>query len=898
MKLPIEKGAGPSSPNIAAINAASPVTSTTTKGDQLKRQKLQRVFEGDAAARRKTGNANATVDYIKLRLRLKEENLPKTSVSEKIKRKLHIGEQRTTRSSLVDETQKKYIEGVLGRDPKLTEERKAWRTPALVEWMHTGLGRGLGLLGAVGAHQLHGNAGGAMLHQGLGYGPQAPITGLGRIASEIWQILLNDGGKPKLPPSVQNAPGLKAVRKGLKEVTAELKNDNATLRAAIAAATALDAPRGDIEALRQLLADFGHGHDRIAGPDGQYIARWAAFKRQYMGKRWGGAVSMLAGSVATPLNATVPLAGKLAHVATLLLQVPAGYADFMKDKDYTLRTAAKKIDLTVLLKEDRRDKPLDKIEPDDIDVTTASKFYEEKPQAVIAVTREIYRHKLAELMFARRKLTKEIDAEKFTIRFVPDALTPSGAVSDKCKQEQLAQKTRKRATLDEKIAALKKEIGHFERGETDEIDLQGRIGKAMTDPWYFFRKGTSARVHNKVGEFWAQAFQRLGNNFQMLSSVGEIGIIVEILGEVYGQEFVNEGLAALAGQAHHEVSAEAAAIGVMAAEVVAGINAGTTVIAARDHKDAVDRKKLAVPEWIRKGLVPGQLQDQLEDALKKGALSHKKKEKIAQADGGDGATPPDPKRKKKMEKVLDDWTDLKERVQKMREDWIINDILDKDGRLIVVDLTDSAACYRENVPLLRRTLRVAKAIPAGLFSAPMLAWEGLKTRRSRSDAMEQVAEFEQLAGYAKEVMQRHAPMENLKLPEVDDAVFETRPERAEQEAARIANQLTAFHPDELADLDENRKRSAREALQDLQNQIGRLMLDTKITIYLKPRTVDDFNKAQEDLATIAATVAERLALVAPDPGAPSTHAGGKASRPAGRRLYGPDENGDVIDMAE
>ena len=377
---------------------------------------------------------------------------------------------------------------------------------------------------------------------------------------------------------------------------------NAALRNAIATASANNASDEDRAALKALRDKTEQEKNKIDEANKKYTYRFAAFKRQYFGKRGSGVVSVIAGSVAGPLYATVPGAGVAVQAATVPLQMVAGSVDYMKDKSYTLRTATKKVDISSLLKEESRNKPLSEIEENDIDVTTASKFYEEQPQAILAVTREIYQHKLAELMYTQRKLTKEIREEKFTIKFVPDKLTPGAKLIPKgMMQGHMKEKEKKCAEIEEKIKKLKKEIGHFERRETDQIDLDGRIGKALTSSWYFVRKGTSARSNNKIGEFWAQTLQRIGNNFQMLSSVGEVAILGDILGAEYGSKFVEDGLHSLEGDGPHNSATEGAAVGMLASQVFSGLNAGITVIPARDYKDVVDRKKLAVPAWMKRG---------------------------------------------------------------------------------------------------------------------------------------------------------------------------------------------------------------------------------------------------------------------------------------------------------
>ena len=181
--------------------------------ETVKREKISRIFEGEKKAKDRKGNAAATLDY--LRLRVEAEALPKTSVTTKIKQKLHIGPKKDTKTSKVDEAQKKYIEGVLGRDPRLKEEKSGWRKAASVEGLHTVTGRVLSLVGGTGGMQMHTSLGKTLFHQVPGYAVQAPIAGWGRIASEIWQVQLNDGGKPKLPPYCTECTWLEGGAQGV-----------------------------------------------------------------------------------------------------------------------------------------------------------------------------------------------------------------------------------------------------------------------------------------------------------------------------------------------------------------------------------------------------------------------------------------------------------------------------------------------------------------------------------------------------------------------------------------------------------------------------------------------------------------------------------------------------------
>ena len=713
------------------------------KKDQAKRQRIQNVFDGARKAAMHEGSAKTTLDFLWTRERAQQ--YPKTSATTKIKQKLGFSPKTETRTSLINEATKQYVAGVLGLPADLKEQKKGWRRAASVEFLHTSVGRLLSLITGVGSLGIDSELARAVLHQTIGYGPQAPVTGFGRMVSEIWQIQLNDGGKPKLPPQVQNAPELKEVRKGMKAVKQALRDTNPELRAAIEAASAPGALPEALKNLENLRDKVSIEKSKIDELSKKYIWRFAAFKRQYMGKRWGGAVSAFAGSVAAPLSFTIPPAGIAAQAtATFVLQPVAGYADFMKDKYYTLRTAAKKIELSDLLKKESRGKSLDEITEDDIDIRMASKLYEQKPQAILAVTREIYRHKLAELMAAQRKLRADIESENYA-QCLPPMLFDQKAKKEKALQD-----------VNDKIENLKIQIGHFERGEVDQIDPDQTIGKALHDSWYFFKKGVSARYNNKVGEFWAQTFQRLGNNFQMLSSIGAMALVTDILNNLYGHDMIKDGIASLEGHEAHDVNvnAEIAAPALIGAQAVAGINAGVTVIPARDYKDTVDRKVLAVPDWIKKELKPGgALQVYLEDAVKKGLITQKKKKSIEEAaDQKEQSQAAGKPLHRKAEKILKEWEELKAKTEAIQENWVVTGIIGKDGKPMTIDLRDSAACYRENVPMTQRALRVLKAIPPGLFSGPALLVNSLKTRRARKVTRNLVAQSDELISQADKIL--------------------------------------------------------------------------------------------------------------------------------------------------
>ena len=734
--------------------------------DQDKRQRIQNVFDGARRAAMHEGNAKSTLDF--LRIREEAMQYPKTSATTKIKQKLGISPKTVTRTSLIDQATGKFVEGVLGLPADLKEQKKGWRRAASVEFLHTSIGRLMSLIAGLGSLGIDSELGKAVVHQTLGYGPQAPVTGFGRMASEIWQVQLNDGGKPKLPPQVQNAPALKEVRKGMKDVKQALRETNPELREAIVAAFTPGASPEALENLKNLRDKVSAEKTKFDVQNKKYTWRFAAFKRQYVGKRWGGAVSAFAGSVATPLSFTIPPAGIAAQAAgTFLLQPPAGYVDFMKDKHYTLRIAAKKIELSDLLKKESRGKSLDEITEDDIDIKMASKLYEQKPQAIIGVTREIYRYKLAELMATQRKLRADIEKENY-VPYLPKSLFDQKARKEKALQE-----------VTDKIEKLKIQIGHFERGEADQIDPDQAIGKALHNAWYFVKNGTMARYNNKVGEFWAQTFQRLGNNFHMLSSIGAMTIVTDILNNLEGHDMIKDGIASLEGHETHDthteiavaedgiisseghdthhaydVNEEIAAPAIIGAQVGAGLVSGITVIPARDYKDTVDRKVLAVPDWVKKDLKSGGvLRDYLEDAVKKGAIKLKEKERIEKAaEQREEAQATGKPLDKKAEKVLKKWEKFSAQIEANQKNWVVTDIIGKDGKPMTIDLRDSAACYRENVSMMQRALRVLKAIPPGLISGPALLLDSLKTRHARKVTRDLVKQSNQLIVQADEIL--------------------------------------------------------------------------------------------------------------------------------------------------
>jgi len=79
---------------------------------------------------------------------------------------------------------------------------------------------------------------------------------------------------------------------------------------------------------------------------------------------------------------------------------------------------------------------------------------------------------------------------------------------------------------------------------------------------------------------------------------------------------------------------------------------------------------------------------------------------------------------------------------------------------MTIDLRDSAACYRENVPMAQRALRVLKAIPPGLFSGPALLLDGLKTKYARKVARDLVAQSDQLIFQADEILKANGMVQD------------------------------------------------------------------------------------------------------------------------------------------
>jgi len=90
----------------------------------------------------------------------------------------------------------------------------------------------------------------------------------------------------------------------------------------------------------------------------------------------------------------------------------------------------------------------------------------------------------------------------------------------------------------------------------------------------------------------------------------------------------------------------------------------------------------------------------------------------------------------------------------------VKDIIGKDGKPMTIDLRDSAACYRENVPMAQRALRVLKAIPPGLFSGPALLYDGLKTKYARKVARDLVAQSDKLISQADEILRANGMVQD------------------------------------------------------------------------------------------------------------------------------------------
>jgi hypothetical protein len=497
---------------------------------------------------------------------------------------------------------------------------------------------------------------------------------IGGVAGAEW-LSRHERSEPVAPPDT-----LRDVRARLQWGTTNLRMRTAALAAAIGtgdpAGTARDGTLAhDLSAALEHALAAAEQHER------RYRATWRAICSPAR-ESADGAVT------AVPLRSQPPKA---------TLQLPGiGAADFMRKKSRGSAASAC-LDVWTLLKRESRAKPFAAISPEDIDRRSASRLWRADPGRVAEVTRDIYKHALAELIYAKRCVTREIGTDAALLRTQPAQVGAHRLRADL-------------QAIEQKIVTLKQQIGHFERREYWRIDPDGTIGKALTDPFHLFQSGATARCNNKTGELWTQIFQRIG-------MAVPVALDRSARGRVHG----------------------VAPAKIAAPEQGAGTppDCGAPVFAA--YLGTAREASIAVHAN------PGQAGAAVRLRLQAAAQTHA---------ANPARTPDDGILRNRAASENDQLARLparrrsagareKEKIDPFAA-WVIDDIPGPDGQPVRIDLRASGACQRENVRLEQRIWRTLRAMPPALLASPPLLQHVLKARRARRHSQRAVAEAKRL----------------------------------------------------------------------------------------------------------------------------------------------------------
>lgn len=764
--------------SLSSLPAAQPASlsrsDTTTQADtthasktgdhdcrkqEKKRQKITVFFRQLEEADNKRGDPAKMRGFI-----LKRQQLDQTKRELNEARRMHP-EDNARIKRLQDEVkrqkaqvQTEYIEGPQGMSAVQLKKKRShqWKAAA-IEGLHTMFGsRLVSAASGIGGAEISGAGKKAAIHQGLGYGPQSLFSGLLRIVTEVPQIRLNKGGKPAMPPNLAATSNFKQNRKEMKAARAALETAALSLRRAYEAA-ASDASEANLERLMSELQNLMQAVGKLGKFDSMYENLCIQLEREFRGKKASAVVSVLASVMSGAALAIEPsgvasvVGHKLLCLGGLLLQGPASPFDFMDGNvDYPQKVSAKKIDPSLLIKPESRHKAVDALEEDDFDTAIAAKLYDEQPQLMRGVVRSIYTHKMGELNAKLLKLEREIETGDIPLFWQTRA--HSAPVRAAIKREELRKRKQTLEQTKREFEELKSQIAFFEQHQRDRIDPDGLIGKAIADPVFFCRKGISAGVLNKVGEFWSQANQRISNNFNPMLSLGLVSVALDGVSAGIGTHFVHDGIQSFQGNGPHNTAAEGATAGMLAATGVAALNAGATVGPARFNKTIYDRKTLAAPAYVSKGkgIDSKEAREQLEEALRNGILSKQKKIKlekalsVIEASRNPAAQQPAADKVARAQRKWEKFDALKlhvnEMVRDINEKWLIhaqdadgNPLRGHDGKPIVIDLRNTAACHRQYMPALERVLVPLKGIPRSIIRS-MTFWRDIiraKTEREK-----------------------------------------------------------------------------------------------------------------------------------------------------------------------
>ena len=772
MLAPFSSCAGQTTAATQANTAQAPETGSRHRRKQEKKQqKIAAFFNRLEDAGNKRGDPTKMRNFI-----LKRQQLDQTkreladALEANPKDKALIKRLQEEVKSQKAEVQTSYIEGPQGMSlAQLKEKRREQWKAASIEGLHTMFGARLfSAASGIGGVELSSVGSKAALHQGLGYGPQSLASGLFRIVTEVPQIRMNKGGKPKLPSNLAATSNFKQNCREMKTARSTLQTATQSLRSAYDAA-ARDASDANLETLTRELENLMQAVRHLAKFDSMYENLCIQLEREFRGKKASAVVSVLAGvmsggALAIDQSGVAAIVGhKLLCLGGLLLQGPMSPFDYMDGNvDYPQKMSAKKIDLSLLIKPESRNKEVDALDDDDFDTAIAAKLYDEQPQLMQGVIRSVYTHKMAELNAKLSKLEREIETGDAR-PFLQGSVVYSASALAALQREEIRKKKQTLEQTRHDFEELKNQIVLFEQHQRDRIDPDGLIGKAITDPVFFCRKGISAGVFNKVGEFWSQANQRISNNFNPMASLGLVALALDGVSIGMGSHLVHDGIHSFEGNGPHNAAAEGATAGMLTATGVAALNSGVTVGPARFNKTIYDRKTLAPPAYISKGkgIDSEEARTQLEEALRNGIISKRKKRKLEKAlsiietsqdpDAQQPAADKAARAQRKWEKFDALKLHVNEMVKDINEKWLIhardaegNPLRGCDGKPIVIDLRSTAACHRQYMPALERVLVPLKGIPRSIKRA-MTFWRDVIRAKNEREKCRKMVDGERFA---------------------------------------------------------------------------------------------------------------------------------------------------------
>jgi hypothetical protein len=749
----------------------------------------------------KRSDPTATRVYIQTRLKLdeKKSELLKAKLAE-TQDKARIGALEKQVKLLQEQQQKLYAIGPQGLSEEiLKEKRKEQRKPAWVEGVHTLLGARLpasasGIAGA----EITDPGGKTAIHQSLGYATESILSGLMRIVTEVPQVRMNKGGKPKLPSNLAATSNFKQNNQARKAARENVEAARIAVAAAIPTIPedGTSPQRENLEALERALKNL-----QDALQSGGQLADigknlWILLEREFRGKKASAVVSVIAGLASTgafaveQTGAGAIAAHKILCLLGSLLQLPASYFDYFDGNiDFPQKISSKKIDLALLLKPEALGKNWEDLQDEDIDTTIATKLYDEQPQLVRDTIRNISVHSLAELNAKRLELQAELRHDRH-LSMIPSALRPDIATDARRRQkaEQLQKTEREFKELQSQYVA-------FEQHRHDRLNPDGLIGRAIADPLYFCRKGISANVFNKMGELLSQVNQRVNNYENPLMSVGMASIAMDIATNILGGHFVHDGIHSFDGTGPDNPAAEHATIAIASMSGFAAVNSGVTVGADRFNKTAYDRKVLGSPAYLSngKGVITRDREGQVQQAFSNGMVSKRKKKKLdksiavlAAAESSDATTPPDAdvaRMQKRWDKFEQRRDKVNETIQEIKFLWTLpqydahgRPLLDHKEKPIVIDLRASSACHGHYISVWKRASTLAWGVPKSMYESLRFwkdtvasAKEGKKWRKLAANGEIADPELKTLLDQGEAMLRRYlAPRVDMELGDLTE----------------------------------------------------------------------------------------------------------------------------------